>query len=940
MLLFRPIVMVKEKVEKLSRIKEWRKKKKEKNREKNKRYNEKNREKRATYAKEKRQLNKTRVQQTRQRAAQVTKRLERVQGTKEKKIALESKMERKRQQTRERVKKFREKRKQIAEEGEADDLSNRDAAGFSNRMAASRAVRKVTTALPETPKKRAEIIQKISASPRTRKHLIKAGTFKTPAEEKETRSLRAMAADISEGLEQVKKSGSNEKRAALRAFKSLAFGENVKRSRAQRSLSKVVSLNRKSIRRGIKRRMEILKGEEPSWLVSKRKVRFDAVPEEVKREVYDFWTTQASRPTGDKKDFVRYRTGKNQYTEHAKHILEKSQTEAFLEFKAQHPDMKIKQRKFESLKPFFVKGAKERDRKSCLCRKHVEIKIIFGDCMKFRKAALKNKDQDEGLHVPATVTEAAEMTLCPKAEEDPYHKMACLERECDQCGVHLMKLLPEEESNEGKVIWKRYDYVSTGKLLANGQEKKKLALVTKETPPSEMFGYLKKLLKDYPMHSFMAKWQRDQLDSLLEHLPLDHAVAIHDYSEGYTCRSQDETQSEYFDVSKVSLHVTILYRHATERNDGVESTKENPEVVKEHIFVISDDVIQDNSSVHKVQELLNTYFTKELGQELAVMHEFTDGCAAQYKSRHCLGDLSCCVADFGYKIQRNYFETSHAKGEQDAAGSHVKQKVSQAVLRRTTEIKSAKRMHTYLSENFTLPSASSYLSRTKSVNLKQRIFFYVPATGEGSVNRNRPDRKFKEVKGIRKIHSVKCTTEQGKVFKRDRSCYCLDCLLETGNSCENSEWVDDWEELNIEREASPATTRNAQNNTEQVTTDTAVKIADLAVKGSVVAVAAESDSSYDYYLLKVNSDGVEELTEAVTDDYGSIYTTGQEVLRGHFFLRDNLIDMTYKLDERKVAIVYAATVRHICFDLDVVKRGRKSVFRVPVALNEEIMASM
>ena len=36
----------------------------------------------------------------------------------------------------------------------------------------------------------------------------------------------------------------------------------------------------------------------------------------------------------------------------------------------------------------------------------------------------------------------------------------------------------------------------------------------------------------------------------------------------------------------------------------------------------------------------------------------------------------------------------------------------------------------------------------------------------------------------------------------------------------------------------------------------------------------------------------------------------------------------------------AATVRHICFDLDVVKRGRKSVFRVPVALNEEIMASM
>jgi len=165
-------------------------------------------------------------------------------------------------------------------------------------------------------------------------------------------------------------------------------------------------------------------------------------------------------------------------------------------------------------------------------------------------------------------------------------------------------------------------------------------------------------------------------------------------------------------------------------------------------------------------------------------------------------------------------------------------------------------------------------------------------------------------------------------------------LLETGESCANSEWVDDWKELKIDREPSPAATRHAQKDTVAVTTDTAVKIADLAVAGSVVAVAADADSSYDYYLLKVTSDGVEELAEDVTDDYGCIYNTGQEVLKGHFFLRDNLIDMTYKLDESKVAIVYAGTVRHICSDLHIVKRGRKPVFRVPVMLNEEILASL
>ena len=65
----------------------------------------------------------------------------------------------------------------------------------------------------------------------------------------------------------------------------------------------------------------------------------------------------------------------------------------------------------------------------------------------------------------------------------------------------------------------------------------------------------------------------------------------------------------------------------------------------------------------------------------------------------------------------------------------------------------------------------------------------------------------------------------------------------------------------------------------------------------MVAVAADDAASYDYYLLKVKSNGLEELADNTTDDYGSIYTAGQEVLRGHFFLWDNLIDMTYKLDE-------------------------------------------
>ncbi|XP_068689864.1 uncharacterized protein [Montipora foliosa] len=920
--------------QKLSRIEQWRKKKAEEKKTKNRAYYEGNQKQLIRKNSEYRESRKSSSQRKSKRhnVKQMSKNKARSQRAKE---TLKKEEKRKALQ-RERAKRYRENVKTSTEYPQ--NSSSEEPKTFPSRMAKKRALDKAKKAMPSTPSKKANILLEMSSSPRTRSILVKKGKIRTPEEENEIEALKAVAQDLNEGLSSIKIKKTNSGRAAYTAAKSLAFGEVVKKKRSQKTLSKIFSLDRRSISKSIEKRIKILKGEESCWLAKKRQTRRDALSDETKKLVYDFWTQSVSRPTGNKNEVLRKRVRPKESIEHPKHVLEVTQTEAFQKFQKEHPNVKIKQRKFESLKPFFVKGAKERDRQTCMCRQHVEVQMVFKDCMKVRSHIVEKEGVDTTIY--SSLAEIISVTLCPVEAEKELHNLACLKRECTECGVNLFSLLPQEQSSEGKVKWKRYDYLPTGKFGADGKEIKKISLVSKETAPKELFAYLYTLLESFPYHSFLAKWERQQCDQLIMHLPLGHSICIHDYSESYACRYQDEIQSQYFNMDKVSIHVTVLYRHASLRYNGLTSTEEKPEVVKEYIFGVSDDVTQDHDSVLHMQKLISAYLKDEVKINITKMHEFTDGCAGQYKSRHCFGDLSCSLQHLGYVAQRNFFATSHAKGEQDAAGSHVKQKATSEVLRRNATISNAEDLCTFLRANFSEPSSSSFSSRKNAVDLKRKVFFYIPASGTQSIPRNRPDGNFRTIKGIRQLHSVRACSEQLKIYVRERACYCFSCLEEQYDECENQQWVEPWREIHLQREPSAAQTRSVDDAGD---IEHSVQLAELAVNGSVVAIAADEDLQYDYYLLKVVSDGVVRLESDFEDDYGSIFSCGQSVLLGHFFLRENLIDFTFKLEGVKRAAVLSGTVRHICRDL-VLKsketKRRKAIYKLPITEHEEIIASL
>ena len=118
-------------------------------------------------------------------------------------------------------------------------------------------------------------------------------------------------------------------------------------------------------------------------------------------------------------------------------------------------------------------------------------------------------------------------------------------------------------------------------------------------------------------------------------------------------------------------------------------------------------------------------------------------------------------------------------------------------------------------------------------------------------------------------------------------------------------------------------------------------LGDLASVGTIVAVAAHLDPNYDYYLIQVTTNEPILLQEEHVDDYGCPMPAGSRVLKGHFFGRQNLMDMTYHLDDTKVAIINVKSVICICFDLKEVsrKRAKKKIYKLSLEQHEEIMAN-
>ncbi|XP_063445276.1 uncharacterized protein LOC134725403 isoform X1 [Mytilus trossulus] len=456
-----------------------------------------------------------------------------------------------------------------------------------------------------------------------------------------------------------------------------------------------------------------------------------------------------------------------------KHVLMMSQKSLWNKWNIEN-QTQLSFSKFCELRPKNVLTQGHRKLYQCLCEycENVKLKLIaINRFLAHDHPELKFTDEFD----------AVNKTLCPKLEAERFHKRDCIDRKCAECGTSKLRNMfdgvVESEENQPDVKWKRWDIVKT----INHKTKKEITKrqeIEKTGPPTDLLEELLDELVFLSPHLFEARWQQEQFAELNKNFPQNSIVLTIDFAENFSCFSQHEIQGAHWAKDSVTIHPCIaLYRCP---KDG--------HIVDECIDIVSNDLLHDNHAVHTF--LLEVVNHLKQQQKIKIDHAFilSDGCAAQYKSRVPIMDVSCSSEDFGFTVERCFYGSRHGKNRCDGEAGVIKSKASRAIKNSEACIPDAR---SFLQCVKVLEKGAEKADGACNHNRRTILWF-----SSDDINRNRPDRNVKTVKGTRKLHSV-LGIKRGVINTRRLSCFCSQCREKRYDRCLNTRYVEGWKEVRL-----------------------------------------------------------------------------------------------------------------------------------------------
>ncbi|XP_071953098.1 uncharacterized protein [Antedon mediterranea] len=130
------------------------------------------------------------------------------------------------------------------------------------------------------------------------------------------------------------------------------------------------------------------------------------------------------------------------------------------------------------------------------------------------------------------------LTMCPKEDNEKYNKPGCIYRECEDCGVSLLKtkvMALEEHHGEEMIQWMKW---SDQQYELCGKTKMKKVVITERTTVSNFLQEFVKETESLSKHLFVANWQQDGFTTISKTLPENWTLMVLDFAENYSCLRQ------------------------------------------------------------------------------------------------------------------------------------------------------------------------------------------------------------------------------------------------------------------------------------------------------------------------------------------------------------------------------------------------------------------
>ena len=305
-------------------------------------------------------------------------------------------------------------------------------------------------------------------------------------------------------------------------------------------------------------------------------------------------------------------------------------------FIAENPNIKCCLALFCKLRPKHIKLTALISRNTCMCTSHMN--------MAMKLKCLKNA----GLNVSVN-PESVSRSL------DVIEMRALVDTVADQ---------PIEFES-----WKRVDC----------QDGKKRMKVVKTEMTRDAF--IDSFMKEYVAFLGHVERVRNQYHAVAKmkaNLQAGDVVAQMDFAENFTCQSQDEVQSAYWNSTAVSLHPVVVYYKADDHDEPQH---------KNYIFI--SDVLQHNArAVTAIMSMLVPRILRDLPGTTRIQY-WTDSPSSQYRNRYIFDVLCRHEQLFGIKASWHFFESGHGKGPCDSLGGAAKRHASEAVRQGKTTIQDA-----------------------------------------------------------------------------------------------------------------------------------------------------------------------------------------------------------------------------------------------------------